>query len=271
MQLFPADTAFQYAMVRNVSGTLTLWLLVALSKNKKRYTKQDVVPILVGGTGVALFFPLFTLAFQRTGVGVAAVLAIGVAPIFVGIIAWIALGQSPGKQWVAGTAVAIAGVAALNWPSGDNQVNILGVGFAIGAAFGYAWQATGMGLIAKRHTPFQCVAPIFTVGTILQAPINLGRDFSFLRDPILLAGTLYGGIVTVTIAYALFTFGLARIGAATAVTVGLMEPLTASIMGIAMLGESVSAVGIVGSVLILTGLVVVGRPPKRRQAQLAPV
>ncbi len=262
VQFFPEGTAFQYAMVRNISGTITLWLLVLFSKNKKRYTKQDIVPILVGGIGVALFFPLFTLAFQRTGVGVAAVLAIGVAPIFVGIIAWIALRQPPGKQWVMGTAVAIVGVAALNWPSGDNQVNVMGVGFAIAAAFGYAWQATGMGLIAKRHTPFQSVAPIFTVGTILQAPINIGRDFSFLREPALLAGTLYGGFVTVTLAYALFTFGMARIGTATAVTVGLMEPLTASIMGVALLGETVSIIGVVGSVLILAGLVVVSRPPK---------
>ena len=262
VELFPDDTAFQYAMVRNVTGTISLWLLVLFSKNKKRYTKQDIAPILIGGVGVALFFPLFTLAFQRTGVGVAAVVAIGVAPIFVGLIAWIALKKPPGKQWLLGTAIAISGVVALNWPSGDNVVNLIGVGFAIAAAFGYSWQATGMGLIAKRHTPFQCVAPIFTVGTLLQAPINIGRDFSFLSDPMLLAGTLYGGIITVTVAYALFTFGMARIGAATAVTVGLMEPLTASILGVVLLGEMVSAIGIVGSVLILTGLVVVSRPPK---------
>ena len=68
--------------------------------------------------------------------------------------------------------------------------------------------------------------------------------------------------MTVAFAYAFFTFGISRIGAATAVTVGLMEPLTASILGILVLGETVSAVGIAGSVLILAGLVIVSRPPK---------
>jgi DME family drug/metabolite transporter len=260
--LFPEGTEFQYSLIRNLTGVCTLWLLVLFSRNKKRYTKQDIVPILVGGTGAALFFPFFILAFQLTGVGVAAVVSIGVAPIFVGLIAWIALKQPPGKQWALGTVVAVAGVVALNWPSGNNTVSFLGVAFAMAAAFGYSMQATGMGMISKRHTPFQCVAPMFTIGTIFQAPLSYGRDFSFLQDPVLLLGVLYGGIVTVAVAYAFFIYGISRIGAATAVTVGLMEPLTASILGVVLLGETVSAIGIVGSVLILTGLVVVSRPPK---------
>ena len=268
VKLFPEGTEFQYSLVRNLTGTTALWLFVLLSKNKKRYTKQDISPILVGGTGAALFFPLFILAFQLTGVGVAAVVSIGVAPIFVGLIAWIALRQPPGKQWAIGTVVAVAGVVALNWPSGNNTVSFLGVAFAMAAALGYSLQATGMGMISKRHTPFQCVAPMFTIGTIFQAPLSYGKDFSFLQDPVLLLGALYGGIVTVALAYAFFIYGIARIGAATAVTVGLMEPLTASILGVAFLEEKVSAVGIAGSILILTGLVIVSRPPKE-SAQLS--
>lgn len=262
VRLFPENTEFQYSLIRNLSGTTALWLMVLFSKNKKRYTKQDIVPILVGGTGAALFFPLFILAFQLTGVGVAAVVSIGVAPIFVGLIAWIALKQPPGKQWAIGTVIAVAGVVALNWPSGDKTVSFLGVAFAMAAAFGYSMQATGMGMISKRHTPFQCVAPMFTIGTLFQAPLSYGKDFSFLQDPVLLLGALYGGIVTVALAYAFFIYGIARIGAATAVTVGLMEPLTASILGIVWLGETISLVGLVGSVLILAGLVIVSRPPK---------
>ena len=262
VRLFPEGTEFQYSLIRNLTGTTALWLFVLFSKKKKRYTKQDIVPILVAGAGAALFFPLFILSFQLTGVGVAAVVSIGVAPIFVGLIAWIALKQPPGKQWAIGTLIAVTGVVALNWPSGDNTVNVLGIGFALAAAFGYSMQATGMGMISKRHTPFQCVAPMFTIGTICQAPLSYGKDFSFLQDPLLLIGALYGGIVTVALAYAIFIYGIARIGAATAVTVGLMEPLTASILGVVLLGETVSAVGLIGSVLILAGLVVVSRPPK---------
>lgn len=262
VRLFPENTEFQYSLIRNLTGTAALWLMVLFSKNKKRYTKQDVVPILVGGTGAALFFPLFILAFQLTGVGVASVVSIGVAPIFVGLIAWIALKQPPGRQWAYGTVVAVTGVVALNWPSGDNTISVLGIFFALAAAFGYSMQATGMGMISTRHTPYQSVAPMFTIGTLFQAPLSFGKDFSFLKDPVLLMGALYGGVITVAFAYAVFTYGIARIGAATAVTVGLMEPLTASVLGVVLLGETVSTVGLAGSVLILAGLVIVSRPPK---------
>ena len=269
VKLFPEHTEFQYSLIRNLSGTSALWLIILFSKNKRRYTKQDIVPILVGGIGAASFFPLYILAFQQTGVGVASVVSIGVAPIFVGLIAWIALKQPPGKQWAYGTLVAVTGVVALNWPSGDNTVNVLGVGFALAAAFGYSLQATGMGMISTRHTPFQSVAPMFTIGTIFQAPLSYGKDFGFLQDPVLLAGALYGGLMTVALAYAFFIYGIARIGAATAVTVGLMEPLTASILGVLLLSEKISPVGILGSVLILIGLVVVSRPPKTISAERA--
>ena len=271
VQLFPEGTAFQYSLIRNITGTLALWGIVLVSKNKVRYTKQDILPIVVGGTGAALFFPLYIRSFELTGVGVAAVISIGVAPIFVGLIAWIALKQPPGKQWAIGTAIAIAGVVALNWPSGETKSSFLGILFALAAALAYSLQATGIGIISKRHTPYQSVAPMFTIGTLAQAPLSFGRDFSFLKDPVLLAGALYGGIMTIAVAYAFYTYGMKRIGAATTVTIGLMEPLTAAIMGVTLLGETVSFIGVVGSVLILIGLVVVSRPPKIEATSPAPV
>lgn len=271
VQLFPEGTAFQYSLIRNITGTLALWGIVLVSKNKVRYTKQDILPIVVGGTGAALFFPLYIRSFELTGVGVAAVISIGVAPIFVGLIAWIALKQPPGKQWAIGTAIAIAGVVALNWPSGETKSSFLGIVFALAAALAYSLQATGIGIISKRHTPYQSVAPMFTIGTLAQAPLSFGRDFSFLKDPVLLAGALYGGIMTIAVAYAFYTYGMKRIGAATTVTIGLMEPLTAAIMGVTLLGETVSFIGVVGSVLILIGLVVVSRPPKIEATSPAPV
>lgn len=262
VSLFPEGTAFQYAAVRNVTGTLALWVVVLFSRTKTRYTRADVVPILVGGVGVAAFFPLFAMGFDRTGVAVAAVVAIGVAPIFAGIIAWLALGHIPSSRWAIGTFIAVAGVAALNWPSGGARIDYLGVGFSLAAAFAYSWQATGMGMVSARHNAFQSVAPIFTVGTLLQAPLIAGKSFDFLAEPRLLAGTLYGGLATVAIAYALFTYGMSHVGTATAVTVGLMEPLTATVMGVTMLGEVITPVGIVGLATILVGLVVVSMPER---------
>ena len=262
VQLYPEGTAFQFATMRNLFGILALWLMVAVQRRHSRYTRQDVLPILVGAVGTACFMPFYTLGFQRTGVAVASVLAIGAAPLFTGIVGRIAFGRAPGRQWFLGTGLAVAGLVGLNWPSGGTTVNGAGVLFALGAALSYAFQATGMELMSRRHSPVQSVAPIWTLATILQAPICIGRDFSFLGDPLLLAGTVYGGVLTVAITFSMFTYGMARIGSSTAVTVGLMEPITAAALGVLLLGEHLTALGYAGIVFVLAGLVVVSRPER---------
>ena len=215
---------------------------------------------MIGGLGVAAFMPTFSQSFNRTGVAVAAVLAIGMGPVFTGILSWVFFKNTPSRNWVFGTTFAIAGLVALSWPTDGIQIDKLGVIFALAAAFAYSWQAIGMQMISERHTPFQSVAPIFTVGTIIQSPISLGGDFSFLQEPKFIAGCLYGGFFTVAAAYALFTFGITRIGTSTAVTVGLMEPLTAAAMGVLLLGETIAPIGYIGFVMILVGLIIVSRP-----------
>ena len=260
VQLYPEGTAFQYATMRNIFGVITLWLMVSLLKSRTRYTRQDLGPMLLGGIGTAAFMPFYTLGFQRAGVAVAAIVAIGSAPIFTGIVARVLFKRTPGRPWFIGTGLAVIGVVLLNLPSGDTQVNLAGVLFASVCGFAYALQATGMELLSRRHHPVQSVAPIWTLGTIIQAPIVFGRDFSFLGDPLLLAGTIYGGVFTVAITFSMFTYGLSKIGAPTAVTVGLMEPITAAVLGVTLLDERIAPLGFVGIAIVLAGLVVVSRP-----------
>ena len=262
VQLFPDGNEFQYSLFRNVTGTIILWIIIAASKTRTRYSKEDIFPIVVAGFGAAGFMPLYMLGFERTGVAVASVVSIGLAPIFVGIISWLLYKNAPGKIWALGTFLGVVGVAALNWPSGDAKINLAGFGFSALAAFSYSWQAIGMSKLSKRHNAFQTVAPTFAIASLVQIPLNIGRSFEFLTEPILLLGSLYAGIATLAVAYSLFAYGVGRIGPANAVTVGLLEPITAAAMGVTLLGEKIAPIGFVGIVLVLVGLVIVGRPPK---------
>ena len=65
---------------------------------------------------------------------------------------------------------------------------------------------------------------------------------------------LWLGLGTISIAYVLFTWGLSGLTAATAATLTLGEPLTASILGISVLGERLSVLAIVGLVVLAAGL-----------------
>ena len=65
---------------------------------------------------------------------------------------------------------------------------------------------------------------------------------------------LWLGFATISIAYILFTWGLSGLTAATAATLTLGEPLTASILGITVLDERLSALAIIGLVVLAAGL-----------------
>jgi drug/metabolite transporter, DME family len=75
---------------------------------------------------------------------------------------------------------------------------------------------------------------------------------------------LYLGLGPTTIAYALFTSGLRRVPTTVAGIVGLLEPLTAATLGVAVFGESLGTAGAVGAALLIAALLLRStcqRPP----------
>jgi DME family drug/metabolite transporter len=56
----------------------------------------------------------FQYSAFRSGIAVASVIAIGLAPIFVGIISWIIYKKQPGRSWLIGKVLGVSGITALN-------------------------------------------------------------------------------------------------------------------------------------------------------------
>jgi DME family drug/metabolite transporter len=67
---------------------------------------------------------------------------------------------------------------------------------------------------------------------------------------------LWLGLVTTTLAYVLFGIGLGGMAPATVSTLTLAEPLTAGVLGVAILGETLSSGGIAGLLVLAAGIVV---------------
>lgn len=65
---------------------------------------------------------------------------------------------------------------------------------------------------------------------------------------------LWLGLATIAAAYILFTWGLQGLSAGTAATLTLGEPLTAALLGIAVLGEDLSTLAVIGLVVLGSGL-----------------
>jgi DME family drug/metabolite transporter len=261
-----ATTPLGIGVVRIAIGTLVLWAAVGLT----RPSVADLVgtvramwrPIVIGGFGVAVYAPAFFTAVDRTGVAVGTVVGVGSGPFFAGALESVWRATRPSLGWLIGTLVTVGGgvVLVVAQTGGDSQVDALGIVLALAAGAGYAlYSVTSKVTMDAGLAPTAALAAPFTVGAVVVAVLALREPYGWMGSPGGLATAVHLGVLATGVAYVLFGYGLRRLTSATTVTLVLAEPLTASLLAVVVLDEHISPGGFAGIVLVLTGLIVVGR------------
>ncbi|HYB41321.1 MAG TPA: EamA family transporter [Candidatus Methylomirabilis sp.] len=210
------------------------------------------------GLAMAAYQVCYFRAVTLTGVAVAALIAICSAPLLISGLAALFLGERlTGRvrmalaMAVVGTGLLVAGPRGLRAIPGHFWLGAL---LALGAGLSYAVYAVTAKAVVARMAPLRVAALTFTMAAVFLAPILLGE-----RAPLrmLAAGwplLLYLGLGPTAIAYVLFTAGLRRVPASVAGIVSLLEPLTASALGVIAFGESLGPLGLTGAGLLLVSL-----------------
>lgn len=232
---------------------------------------RNLGPLLAGGVAMAGYQVCYFSAVPLTGVAVTALLAICSAPVLIAFLAATLLGERLTPILLACLALAVAGTALLVLgPHGPGQISGhfgLGSLLAVGAGLCYAVYAVAAKGLVSRLRPLTVAAAVFTLGAVLLSPVALGAGPLPQPRPAALLLLLYLGIGPTAIAYALFSVGLRRVPVAVAGIVTLLEPLTATTLGISVFGESLGAQGIAGAALLLValGILMMAGPGARTQ------
>jgi DME family drug/metabolite transporter len=225
---------------------------------RPRLTLQPLSLMMLTGACLALYQPLFFLGTARNGVAVGTVVALGSAPILAGLLEWALTRRTPTPTWMAATALATLGVVLLGFGgeagdgSGTDPLGLLG---SVGAGASFAVIANAQRrLLDAGWDPFTVVGAMGASSAAICAFALPFVDLAWLGTGSGVAMALWLGLGTISIAYVLFTWGLSGLTAATAATLTLGEPLTASVLGIVVLGERLSALAVVGLVVLAAGL-----------------
>jgi DME family drug/metabolite transporter len=205
----------------------------------------------------------FFAAVDRTGVAVGTVVAIGSGPVIAGVLSWLVKREAPGWPWLLATLLATTGCVLLGLSGGGLTVDLTGILLAVGAGGSYAvYVLASKGLVAAQR-PEAAMGVVFSLGALLLAPLFFMQDFAWLSEARGVAVALHLGIVTTALAYLLFAEALTTTPVATAVTLTLGEPLTATLLGVLVLRESLNPVAMAGVALLLIGLVVLALSVRR--------
>lgn len=224
--------------------------------------------VLLSAVSMALFQPLFFSSVQLTGIAIGTVVAIGSAPVLAGMIEWLVLKRRPDRVWAMATGMAIIGCVLLFANTGAADVNAFGVAMALGAGLSFAIYAIASKFVLRTMEAVPAVALIFSVAALLLMPSLFFFDISYIGNAADAGIIIYLGFATTSLAYILFSRGLKKIPSSSAVTLSLAEPLTASVLGVLVVGEVLSGLSWTGVVLLLGGILVLTLGKKKQTKEI---
>lgn len=246
------------------AGGLVL-LLAARAPRRPRGAARPGGPrrrAVLGTAATGLAFTLFQVAYfaavQLTGLAVATVVTLGAGPVLIAVGARLTLGERLGAGGLAAVTGALGGLLVLVLGGGSAAVRPAGVGWALLSAAGYAamtlltrWAGRGGG-----GDPLATTAWSFAAGTVVLLPLAVAEGLlPHTVEPGRVLGLLaYVAAVPTALAYALYFAGAAVVRSATVSVIMLLEPVSAAVIAVALLGERLTAGMGLGTLLLLAAV-----------------
>lgn len=260
-----ALTSFRPGLIALIRIGLGALALALVPRARKPVDREDLPTILVlGVVWMGLPLILFPLAQQWIASSVAGMIN-GAVPLMAAGWSVILLRTLPGRIQLIGLLVGFAGIAAIAWPElAGSRATALGAGLVILAVLFYGLAVNIAVPLQQRYGSLPVLLRAQLIALVVVLPYGLwsarGSTFSWTA----LAATLPLGILGTGLAFVLMTTLVGRVGAARGSVAIYFVPVVAILLGVALLGESVSPSAIVGTALVLLGAWLTSRSEKKR-------
>lgn len=250
--------------VRLAVGGAALCLIASW---QKKWTRRNwpIKETILATLGMACYQPLFFMAVSLTGIAIGTIMTLSSAPIIAGLLEWLFSKKRPAASWWAATGLAIAGCFLLFSNQGSVTIDPVGALLAMGAGASFTVYTLVSKRILKQQPPEATAAVIFGFSALLLAPALFILDISWIATPNGLAVSLHLGLLATAVAYLFFNKGLISVPSSTAVSLSLAEPLTAALLGVFLVGESMASLSWIGIALLLCGIIILTIFPGERK------
>ncbi len=215
---------------------------------------RDLLIMLLSGTMLALSQAAYFAAIHDTGVTIATLLTLCIAPLVVTFLSVLLKFETLTVRIVIALICALVGsvlLVGLHSPEGTHYDLLLGSVFSLIAAVGYAGMIICGRFLAADYHPLQVTAVTFGAGTLLLVLINLASGIVVVHSTQGWMLILYMGLVPTAFAYWLFQKGLRSVSATAASIVSMLDPVVAAALAWALFGETLAGTGIAGALLLI--------------------
>ncbi len=241
-----------------------------------RPSRGDLLVLLMLSVTGVVMFNLFLFSGLRTVTAVRSSVILSLSPSVVALVLVTLFGERAGWNTVLGIIVAFVG-AVVTITNGD-PARVIAGGISVGDLFllgcVLSWSAyTIIARYAMRNlSSLSVLAYSSIIGTLLLTPVAARADVvtefasASLATWLAFAYLVFGAA---GLAYLMYYEGIREVGPNRAAVFINLEPVTAILLGVGLLGEGLSAPLLIGAALVILGLYLVNRPERGVVAEVA--
>lgn len=235
-------------------------ILLCRDKRGMKIRLKDV-PLFLGlGVGsVAIMTCCYFSAIRMLNMSTAAIL-LYTSPIWVMLMSMIFFREKiTGRKMIAlvcafGGCVLVSGV-------GSGSINAAGVAVGVASGIAYGLYSIFGNIALRRYSPFTVTAWGFLIAAIAVLALSRPAEMAGIiaacdKKGALTLLVIATGIVTAVIPYLLYTIGLKSVEPSRAAILATSEPMMATVLGIIVYGEAMSAASVMGILGILAAIIV---------------
>lgn len=265
-------TSIQIVSIRLTVAALTFALILFMKDSKGFRINVKDIPLFLGlGFGSILFFTTcYFTAIRMMTLSIAAIL-LYTSPIWVMLLSLFLFREKMTRNKLLALVISFAGcVLVSGLGSDESNVSIIGILIGLGSGLGYGLYSI-LGTIAlRKYSTYTVTTYTFmtaAVGSLFLCSLpDLWHKITVCpRKPYLSVFIILTGLVTAVIPFLLYTLGLEQVEASRAAILATIEPMVATLIGVIVFHEYMTALSVVGILCILCAIVLLNCHRPRKQ------
>jgi len=237
-------------------AAMLLFVLLRRGAGSLRVARRDLLFLLpLGIVGIGAFYWLYFFTVRESTVGTAAILLYS-SPAFVALLAWIFLQETLGLLRLLALTLTFGGIFLVvgGHDPGTLEVSLLVLTAGLLSGLTYGLYSILGKPMAGHLEPAVILSYALGFGSLLLMLAALPTFYTLVG----LSSRSYAllfmlAVVHTALAFGLYTAGLKRLDAGQAAIVATVEPVVAGAIGVVLLGEKLTALKVIGALLVLAG------------------
>lgn len=249
---------------RLLVASLALSAMMIGRKLVRMSVREWALTVVIGVGWFAIYSLALNAGEQHIDAGTAAML-IQFAPILIGVLAGILLGEGFPRMLVIGGLVAFAGTLIIGIATSTGQADLIGVLLVLLSATTYSIALVAQKVVLRRVSALQVTWLACLIGTVACLPFLGDLVSDVAAAPTLqILGVIYLGLVPSALAFSTWAYALKHTTAGKlGVTTFVVPPITI-LLGWLFLHEVPPLLAIFGGALSVIGVAIASRPSKPR-------